>query len=146
MGLKQNTHRKTNVAPMTDTALQPAQRWQESLSKQLRWRCSEGSTCSCESKDLSHKSAACLPGYGQPPCQLHSEPWGRMGATMGWGVHAMGCPGDGLFVGWGCFGMESPYNGLSMEWSCQWDGVVHVIGCLWDGMPMGWAVHWAVSP
>lgn len=104
------------------------------------------SSCLSESKDLSHKTAACPPGYGQPPCQLHSEPWGRMGEAIVWDVHAMGCPGDGLFVGRGVFGMESPYDGLSMEWSCQWDGVVRVIGCPWDGTPMGWAVHWAVSP
>lgn len=103
-----------------------------------------------ESKDLSHKPAACQPGYGQSPCQLHSEALGRTGGIMGWGVRARGCPGDGLFVGWGGFGMESPYDGLSMEWSCQWDGVVHVIGCLWDGMPrdglsMGQSPHKAVQ-
>lgn len=73
-----------------------------------------------ESKDLSHKPAVCQPGYGQSPCQLHSEALGRTGGTMGWGVRARGCPGDGLFVGWGALGWK-----------------VHMMGCPWNGVVSG---------
>ncbi len=68
---------------------------------------------------------SCL--WGNSP--VASFLWGK--STMGWIVHGIHCPWDGLSVGWIVHEMDCPWDELSMGWT------VHVMDCPWRKFCIG---------